>query len=42
MGTTSRELAAEVKRRYSTEPSAQDYLAQLQALGREKPGFLPQ
>ncbi|WP_327272938.1 tetratricopeptide repeat protein [Streptomyces sp. NBC_01224] len=39
---TSRELAAEVKRRYSTEPSAQDYLAQLQALGREKPGFLPQ
>ncbi|MFE2192078.1 XRE family transcriptional regulator [Streptomyces olivaceus] len=39
---TSRELAAEVKRRYSTEPGAQNYLARLQALGLEKPGFLPQ
>ncbi|MFB7371309.1 hypothetical protein ACFC0D_15840 [Streptomyces sp. NPDC056222] len=38
---TSRELAAEVKRRYSDEPSAQDYLAPLRALGQEKPGFLP-
>ncbi|MFE5596667.1 XRE family transcriptional regulator [Streptomyces sp. NPDC056549] len=39
---TSHELAAEVNRRYSTEPAAQDYLARLQALGREKPLFLPQ
>ncbi|MEV4453161.1 XRE family transcriptional regulator [Streptomyces mirabilis] len=39
---TSRELAAEMKRRYASEPSAQDYLARLQALGQEKPGFLPQ
>ncbi|WP_078995180.1 hypothetical protein [Streptomyces sp. XY66] len=38
---TSRELAAEMKRRYSAEPAAQDYLATLQALGQEKPGFLP-
>ncbi|WP_223831053.1 XRE family transcriptional regulator [Streptomyces venezuelae] len=38
---TSRELAAEVKRRYSDEPSAQEYLANLRALGQEKPGFLP-
>ncbi|MEU4954438.1 XRE family transcriptional regulator [Streptomyces lavendulae] len=38
---TSRELAAEMKRRYAAEPAAQDYLASLQALGREKPGFLP-
>ena len=38
---TSRELAAEMKRQYSTEPAAQDYLAHLRALGQEKPGFLP-
>ncbi|MFE2553611.1 XRE family transcriptional regulator [Streptomyces sp. NPDC059355] len=38
---TSRELAAEMKRRYSTEPAAQDYLATLRTLGQEKPGFLP-
>ncbi|MFF1371816.1 XRE family transcriptional regulator [Streptomyces virginiae] len=38
---TSRELAAEMKRRYSAEPAAQDYLANLRALGQEKPGFLP-
>ncbi|MFD9034246.1 hypothetical protein ACFVZW_24350 [Streptomyces sp. NPDC059567] len=38
---TSRELAAEVKRRYSHEPSAQHSLAHLRALGQEKPGFLP-
>ncbi|MFI1360790.1 XRE family transcriptional regulator [Streptomyces sp. NPDC020898] len=39
---TSRELAAEMKRRYGSEPAAQDYLAKLQTLGQEKPGFLPQ
>ncbi|MFJ9244153.1 XRE family transcriptional regulator [Streptomyces sp. NPDC101776] len=38
---TSRELAAVVRDRYSTEPTAQDYLSHLQELGREKPGFLP-
>ncbi|MFD8619387.1 XRE family transcriptional regulator [Streptomyces sp. NPDC059513] len=38
---TSRELAAVMRQRYSTEPTAQDYLNQLQDLGREKPGFLP-
>lgn len=38
---TSRELAAELKRRYASEPGAQDYLARLRALGQEKPGFLP-
>ncbi|MEV5264591.1 hypothetical protein [Streptomyces werraensis] len=38
---TSRELAAEVRRRYAAEASVQDYLRRLQALGREKPGFLP-
>ncbi|MEV5938301.1 XRE family transcriptional regulator [Streptomyces sp. NPDC051994] len=38
---TSRELAAEVRKRYNTEPAAQDYLAHLRALGEEKPGFLP-
>ncbi|MGX9887441.1 XRE family transcriptional regulator [Streptomyces sp. NPDC002276] len=38
----SRELAAEMKRRYASEPSAQDYLVRLQELGQEKPGFLPQ
>lgn len=39
---TSRELAAEMKRRYSSEPGAQDYLTRLHTLGQEKPGFLPQ
>ncbi|MEV5599775.1 XRE family transcriptional regulator [Streptomyces sp. NPDC052496] len=39
---TSRELAAEMRRRYATEPAAQDYLAQLRELGKSKPGFLPQ
>ncbi|MFI5620390.1 XRE family transcriptional regulator [Streptomyces sp. NPDC051567] len=38
---TSRELAAEMKNRYSAEPAALDYLASLRALGQEKPGFLP-
>ncbi|MGW3913123.1 XRE family transcriptional regulator [Streptomyces sp. NPDC005070] len=38
---TSRELAAEMKRRYASEPAAQDYLARLHSLGNEKPGFLP-
>jgi hypothetical protein len=39
---TSRELAAEMRRRYSSEPAAQDYLARLQVLGAGRPGFLPQ
>jgi tetratricopeptide (TPR) repeat protein len=39
---TSRELAAEMKRRYVSEPAAQDYLARLRDLGQAKPGFLPQ
>ncbi|MDI3417903.1 XRE family transcriptional regulator [Streptomyces luteolus] len=39
---TSRELAAEMRRRYAAEPAAQDYLAQLRDLGNAKPGFLPQ
>ncbi|WP_369041832.1 XRE family transcriptional regulator [Streptomyces sp. Midd1] len=38
---TSRELAAVMRQRYSTEPTAQDYLNRLQDLGRHKPGFLP-
>ncbi|MEF9913296.1 MULTISPECIES: XRE family transcriptional regulator [unclassified Streptomyces] len=38
---TSRELAAEVRNRYSSEPAAQEYLAHLRALGADKPGFLP-
>jgi hypothetical protein len=38
---TSRELAAEMRSRYSSEPAAQDYLGRLQALGQEKPGFMP-
>lgn len=37
----SRELAAEMKRRYASEPAAQDYLAHLRDLGNAKPGFLP-
>ncbi|MEI5136322.1 XRE family transcriptional regulator [Streptomyces libani] len=39
---TSRELAAEMRRRYASEPSAQEYLAHLRDLGQAKPGFLPQ
>lgn len=39
---TSRELAAEMRRRYASEPAAQDYLAHLRDLGQAKPGFLPQ
>ncbi|MDX3757241.1 XRE family transcriptional regulator [Streptomyces sp. AK02-04a] len=39
---TSRELAAEMRRRYASEPAAQDYLARLRDLGQAKPGFLPQ
>ncbi|MEV4451105.1 hypothetical protein [Streptomyces mirabilis] len=38
---TSRELTAEMRRRYSSEPTAQDYLAQLRALTEQKPGFMP-
>ncbi|MFD9860833.1 XRE family transcriptional regulator [Streptomyces alboflavus] len=38
---TSRELAAEMKRRYASEPAAQEYLAHLRDLGNAKPGFLP-
>ncbi|MEO3844481.1 XRE family transcriptional regulator [Streptomyces sp. B22F1] len=38
---TSRELAAEMRRRYSSESAAQDYLARLDTLAREKPGFMP-
>ncbi|MFB6883427.1 XRE family transcriptional regulator [Streptomyces noursei] len=39
---TSRELAAEMKKRYASEPAAQDYLAHLRDLGKASPGFLPQ
>lgn len=39
---TSRELAAEMRRRYASEPAANDYLARLRDLGKAKPGFLPQ
>ncbi|GGY95729.1 hypothetical protein [Streptomyces poonensis] len=39
---TSRELAAEMRRRYASESSAQDYLARLRELGEAVPGFLPQ
>ncbi|MFC7263489.1 hypothetical protein [Streptomyces lutosisoli] len=39
---TSRELAAEMRRRYASEPAAQDYLARLRELGQGTPGFLPQ
>ncbi|QKV92294.1 XRE family transcriptional regulator [Streptomyces sp. NA02950] len=38
---TSRELAAVVKKRYATEPAAQEYLSHLRDLGQAKPGFLP-
>lgn len=38
---TSRELAAVVRDRYSTESTAQDYLNRLTELGQAKPGFLP-
>ncbi|MDK1473276.1 XRE family transcriptional regulator [Streptomyces sp. 549] len=37
---TSRELAAVVRDRYASDPSAQDYLTQLRDLGQAKPGFL--
>ncbi|NEB16621.1 XRE family transcriptional regulator [Streptomyces coelicoflavus] len=39
---TSRELAAEMKRRYASEPAAQEYLGHLHELGQASPGFLPQ
>jgi hypothetical protein len=38
---TSRELAAEMRNRYSSEPAAQEYLTRLHDLGTTKPGFLP-
>ncbi|MFF8394297.1 hypothetical protein [Streptomyces sp. NPDC016172] len=38
---TSRELAAEMRRRCAAEPAAQDYLNRLHTLAEEKPGFLP-
>lgn len=38
---TSRELAAEMKRRYASEPAAQEYLTHLRDLGSATPGFLP-
>ncbi|WP_079105000.1 hypothetical protein [Streptomyces prasinopilosus] len=38
---TNRELAAEMRRRYSSEPAAQDYLARLHTLAEQKPGFMP-
>ncbi|MFF9797771.1 hypothetical protein ACF1G3_10150 [Streptomyces rochei] len=38
---TSRELAAEMKRGYASEPAAEDYLARLHALGQGNPEFLP-
>jgi hypothetical protein len=38
---TSRELAAEMRRRYNSEPAAQDYLARLSSLSEQKPGFMP-
>ncbi len=39
---TSRELAAEMRKRYAGESVAQDYLTHLRELGQAKPGFLPQ
>ncbi|MFD9461488.1 hypothetical protein [Streptomyces sp. NPDC060027] len=38
---TSREIAAEMRRRYAAEPVSQNYLNRLHSLAREKPGFLP-
>ncbi|MFF9664062.1 tetratricopeptide repeat protein [Streptomyces althioticus] len=38
---TSRELAAEMRTRYPTEPTALDYLGRLHSLAQQKPGFLP-
>jgi tetratricopeptide (TPR) repeat protein len=38
---TSRELAAEMRKRYASEPAAQEYLTHLRDLGKTKPGFLP-
>lgn len=37
---TSRELAAELSRRYPSESSTRTYLAHLRELGKDKPGFL--
>ncbi|MCX4811999.1 hypothetical protein OG601_15440 [Streptomyces sp. NBC_01239] len=37
----SRELAAEMRSRYTAEPAAQDYLSRLHSLAQEKPGFMP-
>ena len=39
---TSRKLAAVLRNNFADAPAAQDYLAHLRDLGREKPGFLPQ
>jgi len=38
---TSRELAAEMKRRYNSELAAQDYLGRLLSLAEQKPGSMP-
>ncbi|MEU6227140.1 hypothetical protein [Streptomyces sp. NPDC047042] len=38
---TSRELAAEIRRRYSSEPAAKGYLARLNSLTEQKPGSMP-
>jgi tetratricopeptide (TPR) repeat protein len=38
---TSRELAAEMRKRYATESAAQDYLGHLRTLASTKPGFMP-
>ncbi|UNO40476.1 XRE family transcriptional regulator [Streptomyces sp. MST-110588] len=38
----SRELAAEMRKRYSSEPAAQDYLAHLHDLAKQAPGFMAQ
>lgn len=38
---TSRELAAEMRRRYAAEPAAPDYISRLHSLAQEKPGFMP-
>ncbi|MEU1496945.1 hypothetical protein [Streptomyces sp. NPDC005732] len=38
---TSRELAAEMRRRYGSEAAAHDYLAWLHSLAEQKPGFMP-
>ncbi|MER5447709.1 hypothetical protein ABT065_19120 [Streptomyces sp. NPDC002764] len=38
---TSRELAAEMRRRCSSEPAARECLGRLHSLAHEKPGFMP-